>query len=1027
MPTATPGMDFAAKRMYSGHELDFGWSARADTGTDDLLVRAYKSGKRYELIPGRLFSGNFPAAFIQGHVHWYNLDTDVVEFRPVDQPWEGLCPRTWMLVHDQITTQWRLTKDATSQTLLSLTSTTSMALSRLLLPMADATSIHITSQPSTHQDSRLQQATSQYLQREVEVEIPGLQLGFILKADSPDLESKEFPSMIFDHDQSLNTLIGLKNRLLLRHRRHGARLLLILDGDVIHDRDERQHVTVTIQKAVPGVSSTFYTFRVDTTLGRLIGPGDLQSKLFLIRLHSLTTHCLPDPLVHKTGTEQALSTLRSASVRSFDCLTEKDVKLLREIATLTPIRQYYPRNERVMQTVGWSTKLGFLAQHAGFRAGVESILDQARRASIFHPGSTLKLPDLPRSNAGLTHRDSIRYAMLRVSGFGAEDFTIACDYPYRARDQRQASKRFINASIMSSFVYQDKQDLHWNIPSDMPVSLWEALATASPILGTLNSSPEMQYDSALLEKSYSASMFPAWLGLYGGLCAGTNKYAFMMWLSTLACSPANPVNTTVLQTLALCFTRRDMSRVLLPPVCDLFHLTRGKMVRKEELLTAVTSMLNFANSAESRMTRQMNERKGSYQERRKTAFRNATAPILKAVVDRLAEQWPCEVPTAASVSSVHRVSVYLDLNEIIHKVSPMFKAWYHNLQFFHYLERIGRIISAQPVIQIEVSTPRLTSPSAKLSTPIRFVTQNDLFTGTGHTMPNNSAAVVDTDQLVLRKSVASSNDRLRTLVDRLEATAAESKYEKAYVNALRDSSSALQQSQYQYALRKGDDVQQDVALHLGVCQMQVDSVYELLVRAVLPQSIQQLYRAVPLWSVRQWPRVSPTFFLEQLQRSKWWALKRLFNVAHSGSDVDLISELRNTGHVNWSPHDHPESLLLEVESGVLIREVQEQIASQMRNSRGNAVMQLNMGEGKSSLIIPIVAADLADGSRLIRVVVAKPQSKQMAQMMVSKLGGLLDRRVYYMPFSRALKLDKTADSPLGCDRAFTSKLNRMSS
>ncbi|KAK5686853.1 hypothetical protein LTR17_026786 [Elasticomyces elasticus] len=842
MPTATPGMDFAAKRMHSGHELDFGWSARADTATNDLLVRAYKSGKRYELIPGRLFSGIFPAAFIQDHVHWYNLDTDVVEFRPVDQPWESLCPRTWMLVHHQITTQWRLTKDAASQTLLSLTSTTSMALSRLLLPMAAATSIHITSQPSPQQGSQLQQATSQFIQREVEVEIPGLQLGFILEANSPDLESKEFPSMIFDPDQSLNTLVGLKNRLLLRHRRHGARLLLILDGDVIYDRDERRQVTVTIQKAVPGVTSTFHTFRVDTTLGRLIGHGDLQSKLFLIRLHSLATHCLPNPLIHKTGTEQALSMLRSASVRSFDYLTEKDVKLLREIATLTPIRQYYPLNERVMQTVGWSTKLGFLAQHAGFRAGVESILDQARRASIFYPGSTLKLLDLPRSNAGLTHRDSIRYAMLRVSGFGAEDFTIACDYPYRARDHRQASERFMNASTMSNFVYQDKQDLHWNMPSDVPVSLWEALATASPILGTLTSYPEMQYDAALLENSYSASIFPAWLGLYGGLCAGTNMYAFMMWLSTLACSPTNPVNTTVLQTLALCFTRRDMSRVLLPP------------------------------------------------ERRKKAFRNATAPILKAVVDRLAVQWPCEVPSAASLSSVPCVSVYLDLNEIIHKVGPMFKAWYNNLQFFHYLERIGRIICAQPVIQIEVLPPRLTSPSAILSTPIRFVAQNDLFTGAGHTMPNNSAAVVDIDQLVLRKSVASSNDRLRTLVDRLEATAADSKYEKAYVNGLRDSSSALQQSQYQYTLRKCDNIQQDTALHLGVCQMQVDSVYELLARAILPQSIQQLHRAVPLWSVRQWPRVSPTLFLEQLQRSKWSALSSYWKDAIVPLEMGILGE-----------------------------------------------------------------------------------------------------------------------------------------
>ncbi|KKY29699.1 hypothetical protein UCDDA912_g10372 [Diaporthe ampelina] len=67
-----------------------------------------------------------------------------------------------------------------------------------------------------------------------------------------------------------------------------------------------------------------------------------------------------------------------------------------------------------------------------------------------------------------------------------------------------------------------------------------------------------------------------------------------------------------------------------------------------------------------------------------------------------------------------------------------------------------------------------------------------------------------------------------------------------------------------------------------------------------------------------------------------------------------------------------------------------------------------MGEGKSSVIVPIVAAALADGEQLLRVIVAKPQSKQMTQMLISKLGGLLDRRVYFMPISRSLKLDSTA-------------------
>ncbi|KAJ2973911.1 hypothetical protein NQ176_g6334 [Zarea fungicola] len=90
---------------------------------------------------------------------------------------------------------------------------------------------------------------------------------------------------------------------------------------------------------------------------------------------------------------------------------------------------------------------------------------------------------------------------------------------------------------------------------------------------------------------------------------------------------------------------------------------------------------------------------------------------------------------------------------------------------------------------------------------------------------------------------------------------------------------------------------------------------------------------------------------------------------------DLAKELSNAGHMNWDPLNSPETLLLEIESGILIRDVQEDIALQMRDPPDgkNAVMQLNMAEGKSSVTVPIVAAHLADGSRLGRVIVAKPR------------------------------------------------------
>jgi hypothetical protein len=66
----------------------------------------------------------------------------------------------------------------------------------------------------------------------------------------------------------------------------------------------------------------------------------------------------------------------------------------------------------------------------------------------------------------------------------------------------------------------------------------------------------------------------------------------------------------------------------------------------------------------------------------------------------------------------------------------------------------------------------------------------------------------------------------------------------------------------------------------------------------------------------------------------------------------------------------------------------------------NTVMQVNMGEGKSSVIIPIAAAALADGKQLVRVVVPKALTVQMFELLVARLGGLANRPIYHLPFSR---------------------------
>ncbi|KAK6360193.1 hypothetical protein TWF730_006344 [Orbilia blumenaviensis] len=134
--------------------------------------------------------------------------------------------------------------------------------------------------------------------------------------------------------------------------------------------------------------------------------------------------------------------------------------------------------------------------------------------------------------------------------------------------------------------------------------------------------------------------------------------------------------------------------------------------------------------------------------------------------------------------------------------------------------------------------------------------------------------------------------------------------------------------------------------------------------------------------------------------------ERLADLAARGEVLGFWEALADTENPKWDPMEMPEWLLLELENNFCMRDVQAEIAKEMISPRsGNSsVMQLNMGEGKSSVIIPAVATTLADGTKLVRVVVLKPLSREMFNLLRLKLGGLCSRRIYFLPFHRGLDI-----------------------
>ena len=102
------------------------------------------------------------------------------------------------------------------------------------------------------------------------------------------------------------------------------------------------------------------------------------------------------------------------------------------------------------------------------------------------------------------------------------------------------------------------------------------------------------------------------------------------------------------------------------------------------------------------------------------------------------------------------------------------------------------------------------------------------------------------------------------------------------------------------------------------------------------------------------------------------------------------------------------ALFRQIQGNFLIRRAQAETAMEIMSPRSgeNSLMQVNMGEGKSSVIIPIAAAALADGKQLVRIVVPKALTVQMFDLLVSRLGWLTNRPIYHLPFSRTPEYDR---------------------
>ena len=957
----------------------------------ELIVRARKQGQDYELLPVNALAGDLPQAFTQDYAHWLHIDSGRIEFRPLVDAWTTN-PHNWWIGTDSGGVKMVLRRDMAR--LIDPHTPTAKAIATVLSPLEQLTHIQI----MLHRETAA-----------LEVHLPRLKLDFFLRKGATQLESKQFRGMTVDSIQSFGALTGLANKLVLRLNTDSSRSVIIPYGDVIFESDSR--VRVRIDTSTQNLSYHFY--RIDSRLGRLVDNGSLKSKLFKCYLHAVTAHCLADELTGRTGTEEALSILACPSIQSFLRLEKTEIDLLELLARLTPHRHYYPRHLRVMQEVKWQT-LSPVSQHPFFFDLVQSIFERARTLDLFHDKPT----ELPGAEICGDHhllkRAAVRDSVYRVDGFGAEHNLTKHDVNYIARDS-------VSMSIKEDQVWHTAKLVDsWSTNLKCCSRLLYEIESWGEPLSTCGTEEPIHLGFAMEYLDPLASFLPRdWCKLQTILSdseAAIDKYKIMIFLSTLTYS--QHAKRELIQTL-LAFATVPELRTIRPPDYASFQLSHGYEADRNVLVDVANNRGRaFYSCPESNLPQLANESLAEANVRRRDEHQVASEGCCGRFVDALICQWPKE-----NVCDPEDIdfNTYICVKAAMEDIRICFQGWYRNARFKEYIGEIQEILDCLNAEDQALLGYSFAQPHYQYFQKQNHIAFSDIMGRSAPSLPPLCPEKFDT-WVGKQDDKTGSRTEFQSLLLRLLEKASGG-YERRYASDLEKSFISLPSSEEGRLCRSPKTLKPLLGKHLTRCKKHVHRLYQIIRRCL--EAGTSITRQIAC-GARMWPRLSTVSILQCLARGKvaslrddWRFCLTEYGVAISTlqraqrlltcleKESELLSELANPGHRGWDPVHNTDWLLFEIENNILIRQVQAEIAEEMMSpsSGANSILQLNMGEGKSSVIVPIVAAALADGKRLVRVVVLKSLWSQMFQVLLRTLGGMLGRRIFHMPISRSVRVD----------------------
>ncbi|KAF8166619.1 hypothetical protein K438DRAFT_1857045 [Mycena galopus ATCC 62051] len=976
VPSTMKGMDYQLRDDIDGFQVR--------VHICNYLVYRHDGANVSEFIPPKYLEGDFPRSVIGRMVHVFHERSQSLRIYAAPSGWQPHAEAAWRLDLAPQDSQL-LSKSGTSEFMLDPVSPIVQQLSVIFRPLEEsATDLTV----SLRADR-------------LHVKLPRYDLEFCAALGGVHLESKELPGFFVSPVQSVGTLIGLQSKLVLRSANGEMTKLFVPDGRVTISPGNTGHPQVTIAPSVREVGRIkTFSYDVDDIVGRVVGDGSLTSWYQLAFLHAATTSHCADPLLRRTGICQAQEMLGSAQAFAFMKLERQHHVILQRVLHLMPIRDYYPPHLEVMETIGWDESLSVLVQCGRFVPLVNSILDYAKKQALFYASDPQPDPAAYKGQISLWERADLRVSRL-VSDVQIDGFDVPATPECCLECPESTNKEHKVAEVVAlvrewptrlNFTHGFKLWVHFE--------QWQNFSSERLSRDEIDS----HHDWLRLPPA------DVWFRLFH-LCKSSlnrdrDQYGLMVALGILAYR--EDIDLDLIRTLLAIATNAANNSLLAATSqipMEKFDLNRGHTLAQNDVVEIVAGHCHEEHPDSSWMERRYGEEYYTWTRRRETAFQSAKEKQCRQISNAIFNCWP----SPGAVLPLHHITTYIQAmlpdssigNYPIVKILPLRRAIedllvpkLHNRRLF---ERSGELQRALDSLRgYGLPSNGLINALSPLLLPV--------------TIPTPKYSSVTFGSLLTERSPPPANIALRELMVDLKAMPMDGP-KSPYLADLANCMDAFERKGLDPPNLFGSD-QHDSGLD-GDAQT-----------ALVPQTLPEQW----LYLTGKWPSTGPQSLLHQLSCGRretlpdhWKAVlcryaeklavrqqrRRIDVLVKLGLTEEAAREAATVGGQGWDPLEYPDWLLVQLDADILIRPLQANIAQHMMapESLRNALMQLNMGEGKSSVIVPIISSALADGQQLVRVIVLKPLAAQMFQLLKQRVCGLANRRLFYLPFSRDIPVD----------------------